>query len=139
MKDRRLIKQTRPWRSLGDTLLVFHWQRSYALTGFHSAAMEKREMTDAEIASDAEEPPRYSFTAFRAPEGDSADRQKLRDLLVSTGFRKRVDRGDWVASEAGEEAVLQLKLALKAQGVAAVHYNEIPDLMLVRVVVEGQL
>lgn len=96
-------------------------------------------MTDAEVAADSEESPRYSFTAYRVPEGSSADRQKLRDLIASAGFRKRAGSADWVPSEDGDETVLRLKLALKSHGIVAVHYNEIPDPMLVQVSVDGQL
>ncbi|WP_313605212.1 hypothetical protein [Rhizobium sp.] len=139
MKKRRLIKQTRPGQPLGGILVVFHWQRRYALANFHIAAEEKRAMTDAEIAADGEELPRYSFTAYRVPEGDEADLQKLRDLILPTGFQKQPGKSDWVAAEDGDDPAMRLKLALKAQGVDAVHYNEIPDVVLVPVSMGGQL
>lgn len=139
MKERRRIKQTQPGRPLGGVLVVFHWQRRYALANFHRAALEERDMTDAEIAEDGQAVPRYSFTAYRVPEGNSADREKLRDLLASAGFIRGTENANWVALEDGTDHVLRLKLALKSQGIVAVHYKEIPDLLLVPISVEGEL
>lgn len=136
---KRVIKQTQPGRPLSGSLIVFQWERSYSNLNRIKAAAEMREPTMDEIIADGEEPPRYFFTAYRVPEGTSADRKALRDLLASSGFEKRNNRLEWMAIEAGDEPPLRLKLALKAAGVDAVHYHEIPDPMLVPVTTDGQL
>ncbi len=137
--EKRRIKQTQPGRPLSGSLIVFHWQRSYALRNHHKAALEERDMTAAEIAQDGEELPRYWFTAYHAPEGTSAERQQLRELIASSGFEKRSGTADWIAVDHGDEPALRLKLALKAAGVDAVHYHEIPAPLIVPVTVDGQL
>lgn len=137
--DKRHIKQSQPGRPLSGTLIVFHWERSYSNLNRVKAAGEMREPTMDEIIADSESPPRYFFTAYRVPEGTSADRKNLRDLLASSGFEKRNNRLEWMAIEAGDEPALRLKLALKAAGVDAVHYHEIPAPLLVPVTTDGQL
>lgn len=137
--ERLLIKQNPPGNPLSGSLIVFHWQRSYPLLNRTKAAVEMREPTMDEIIADGEEPPRYFFTAYRVPEGTSADREQLRELLGSSGFEKRNNRLEWMATEAGDEPALRLKLALKAASVDAVHYHEIPAPLIVPVTVDGQL
>lgn len=136
---RRLIKQTQPGRPLSGSLIVFHWERSYSNLNRVKAAVEMREPTMEEIIADGEKPPRYFFTAYRVPEGTSTDRQKLRELLASSGFEKRNNRLEWMATEAGDDPAQRLKMALKAAGVDAVHYHEIPAPLIVPVTTDGQL
>ncbi|PTV70204.1 hypothetical protein [Agrobacterium pusense] len=136
---KRLINQTQPGRPLSGSLIVFHWQRSFLIRNEEKAAAEMRELTEAEISEDSEELPRYWFTAYRVPEGSSADREQLRGLIASSGFEKRDGLADWWVTADGDDGPLRLKLALKAAGVDAVHYHEIPAPLLVPVTVDGQL
>lgn len=137
--ERRLIKQTQPGRRLSGSLIVFHWQRSYALRNHHRAPQEERDMTAAEIAEDSEELPHYWFTAYRVPEGTSANRQQLRALIAGSGFEKHSGKAEWFAVENGDDPALRLKLSLTAAGVDAVHYHEIPAPLILSVNVDGQL
>lgn len=137
--ERRIISQGHRSKPLASTLIVFHWQRSYSNANRLKAAVEMREPTMEEVVSDGEMPPRYFFTAYRVPEGSSAERQSLRELLASSGFEKRNNRLEWMAIGEGDEPALRLKMSLEAAGVDAIHYHDVPAPLIVPATVDGLL
>lgn len=121
------------------SMIVFHWRCLYSQAAQIQATLEGREPTIEDAIADGNEEPLYSCTAFAVPPGINADRDRLRLLLEAAGFRKDAASATWVARHAGEAPAVALKAILENAAVAAVHYHDVPSVLIVGVHVDGLL
>ncbi|MGO7788368.1 hypothetical protein ACC703_12915 [Rhizobium ruizarguesonis] len=119
--------------------IVFHWQRTYSQAAQIQAKLEGREPTMEDMIADGSRQPVYSFSAFAVPPGTDQERQQLRRLIKTAGFRSDKPSAAWVAPEGGEAPAVVLKVALEDARVSAVHYYDIPLTFTVSVNLDGLL
>ncbi|MEI3807591.1 hypothetical protein V6R85_24015 [Agrobacterium sp. CCNWLW32] len=93
-----------------------------------------------DLTADYDKDPTFGFYAYRVPAGATEDRDQLRKLIDSSGFRRVVSRDrDWRAPEPGEATAERLNEVLRREGIEAVHYGHIPTCFRVAIDLDGAL